>query len=548
MSGTAATAVGTPREELLDIAEIQGNILAGFNKDHQHFLFLRIHDRQATKDWLLRLTPQVATTEEVLLFNRLFRRLRRRRQAEPRELLATWLNLAFTFSGLAKLIPAPDAAQLERLDLAFALGLHQRSTLLGDPQTATMEGHSSRWVVGGAHNEADVLLIVAGDDRELLSRKVVELQDGIFALPRSADGRPALEILYSQAGEARPDLPGHEHFGFKDAISQPGIRGRVSRAADDFLTPRLISPSDPQAQRFARPGQPLLFPGQFVLGYQTQDSVHPLRPRRAKRPRPAWAKNGSFLVVRRLKQDVLAFWSFLTAEASRLAQRPGFVGITPERLGALLVGRWPSGAPLLRAGGADRPELGQDSLANNHFIYGSDSAAIPLTAANYPGDPFPQAHSDLLGAVCPHAAHIRKINPRDLGSDTGGPNDTLTRMILRRGIPFGPPIRDPRSPQPADLQAERGLMFLCYQASISNQFEFLTNHWSNSPNQPEAGGHDPIIGQREGLSGERRRQVELLGSDGSRELIELPSEWVIPTGGGYFFAPAISALSGILAR
>ena len=167
---------------------------------------------------------------------------------------------------------------------------------------------------------------------------------------------------------------------------------------------------------------------------------------------------------------------------------------------------------------------------------------------NYPGDTFPQAQSDSPGAICPHIAHIRKVNPRDLGTDTGGTNDTLTRLILRRGIPFGSPMLDPIRPQPAELEAERGLMFLCYQTSIANQFAFLMNHWTNSLNQPETGGPDPLIGQREGPSGNRVRQIELLGTDGSTENINLPIDWVIPTGGDYFFAPAVSVLTTVLAQ
>lgn len=549
MSELASKSAKTPVETLLAVNEIQGNILAGFNKDYQRFLFLRINDRETVKTWLKAIAPRIATTAEVLAFNRLFRSLRGRRGGrDPQGMIATWINIAFTFDGLSKLTSPQEAARINRLDLPFTLRLHQRSTLLGDPASAEMEGHASRWVVGGENNLADILLIVAGDAPDLLALKVAGLLEDIAVLPVASNGRPALELIFDQAGEARSDKPGHEHFGFKDGISQPGIRGRVSRSSSDFLTPRLISPDDPRGLQFAKPGQPLIWPGQFVVGYPMQDGSHPSLPAKPLQPRPAWTRNGSFLVIRRLKQNVAGFWQFLTAESERLSQKPGFSGMTPEHLGTLLVGRWPSGAPVMRTPQTDLPALANDNYANNHFSYNTDSTPISLTIPDYPGDTYPQARSDSPGAVCPHIAHIRKVNPRNLGTDTGGTNDTLTRLILRRGIPFGAAMLDPINPQPAELETERGLMFICYQSSIERQFEFLMNHWTNSMNQPQQGGHDPLIGQRDGPLGDRTRQIELLGTDGSTETINLPIDWVIPTGGGYFFAPAVSILTNILAQ
>jgi hypothetical protein len=104
-----------------------------------------------------------------------------------------------------------------------------------------------------------------------------------------------------------------------------------------------------------------------------------------------------------------------------------------------------------------------------------------------------QARADVLGAVCPHFAHIRKANPRDSATDLGKPQDSLLRMILRRGIPFGKPVFGVKRPTPGLLRQERGLMFLCYGSTIENQFEFLSRRWINSPIQPNFDGHDPIL-------------------------------------------------------
>jgi deferrochelatase/peroxidase EfeB len=96
------------------------------------------------------------------------------------------------------------------------------------------------------------------------------------------------------------------------------------------------------------------------------------------------------------------------------------------------------------------------------------------------------------------------------------------------------------------IKEERGLMFICYGSTIEDQFELLTRRWVNSPIQPNFGGHDPIIGQRD-EHGARARFIDFPTPSGPRR-IRLKDEWVIPTGGGYFFAPPINAIAGVLGR
>jgi deferrochelatase/peroxidase EfeB len=116
--------------------------------------------------------------------------------------------------------------------------------------------------------------------------------------------------------------------------------------------------------------------------------------------------------------------------------------------------------------------------------------------------------------------------------------------MVRRGIPYGPAVAEPWSMR-RDDGVDRGLIFAAHMASIVDQFEFLPQNWTNDPLQPEGGGHDPLIGQED--VGGRRRFVEVpRASDGALVRIQIHREVVVPTGGGYFFAPSIGALSRVL--
>ncbi|MEU4393067.1 Dyp-type peroxidase [Kribbella sp. NPDC023855] len=511
-------------------ADIQGNIVPGFNKDHQEFLFLRFGDLDDAREWVGWMAPRITAMDEVLDFRREFRALRLWFGVREPGLTATWTAVAFSFPGIAALAGDADAQAFG--DQSFRQGLAERSTYLGDPTDPAQRGHRANWLVGGPDNEADALVIVAADDPKGLAAAVEEILDEAVA--------QGITLLHGQRGDTLPgNLQGHEHFGFKDGISQPGVRGRRSTSPSDHLTPRFLDAGDPHAELFAKPGQPLVWPGQFLLGEPRQHHQDPKTPAPASTAFPDWARRGSYLVCRRLDQDVAGFWELATTAAAA-------VGTTPVRLASMLVGRWPSGAPLLRSPAADDAALAGDEFANNHFLFDDDTrSSVLVDLPGYPGDTHRPATEDLLGQVCPFAGHIRKVNPRDSGTDFGAPADTFLRLMLRRGIPYGEPLAGVADPPPELESAERGLLFAAYMASIEDQFEFVTRRWANSPVQPHVGGVDPIIGQRD-LRGDRRRTVDLPAADGSTTTIELPEDLVTPTGGGYFFAPPISALRGPL--
>jgi deferrochelatase/peroxidase EfeB len=123
--------------------------------------------------------------------------------------------------------------------------------------------------------------------------------------------------------------------------------------------------------------------------------------------------------------------------------------------------------------------------------------------------------------------------------------DTQTHRLLRRGIPFGPSSRSTPA-VPVDDGVDRGLLFMAYMTSIVDQFEFVTKSWVNDGNFKEpSAGVDPIIGQASGDSRQRQFNVRINGSD---QPLTAPEDWVIPTGGSYFFAPSISAIRDVLTK
>jgi len=526
-----------PVEPVLELEDIQGAAVPGFLKPFQTLIGVRCLTGKETnfRKFVRGMSPNVSDARVTLKDRRDNREARKERTAkEP----ITLIGLAFSFRGLYKLTPGASSFGSE----AFRIGMLGRSELLGDPTDPSDEGHPSNWKVGQPGQELDALVLVAGDTRECVER-------GCQLVLKELDAA-SMQVSWREDGAVRHDtiggvsFKGHEHFGFNDGVSQPGIRGLASKDDPaDFITDRHLSPDDVPAYWLnGYPGQTLVWPGEFLLGHPAS-SVDPMLPGRITPADPPWVRNGSFLVFRRLRQDVRLFWHFMHSEAARLAHEEGFHGLTAEKFASMLVGRWPSGAPFNRTSTYDIPGLGKDQMANNYFRFDSDT--LPLEGVK---DPYPMAKADPAGTTCPLAAHIRKVNTRDSGSDTGSQDSTYKRRLFRAGIPFGKPLDDPFAPEGNDPEkGERGLLFLSIQASIEDQFEFLCARWANDPSRPKMpGGHDFIIGQNGAPDGQGTRRCVIFGSNLKESHISTTRRWVIPTGGGYFFLPSKSALTGVL--
>jgi deferrochelatase/peroxidase EfeB len=193
------------------VHDIQGNSLAGFNKDHQTFLLIRIRDAPCARAWVRTLVPRISPLSEVQTFNDLRRSMIARLGREPRSLAVTWINVALSARGIGLLKREGDEPLV---DDAFNVGLAGgRSEAIGDPPDR------SQWKFGGTDTtSADVLVIVAADSASHLRTVVRELRAGIKAAKQ--------KLLFVQEGHTlEGDLKGHEQFGFRDGVSQPGVRG-----------------------------------------------------------------------------------------------------------------------------------------------------------------------------------------------------------------------------------------------------------------------------------------------------------------------------------
>ncbi len=477
----AAAPASVPGLAELELDEIQGDVLIGLQKNYERFVFFNIARVGDFKSLLRKkITNRITTTSTVHAREHQLRDYKTSGGKDPLPLVG--LNLALTNTGIEKLVPGVNLG-----DPSFAQGAAQSAANLGDSVNAAKV--PTGWKPAFVSKDIDGVFLVTGGTKAAVDGEA-NLILGILGA--------AVVVVFDQTGHVRPDLEkGHEHFGWQDGISQPGVKG--------------IS--------VPFPGQRVLDPGHFVFGYPGQPGVPPV----------TWMKNGSLMVFRRLNQLVPEFSKFILDSGAA-------VGVDPVLLGARLVGRWKSGAPLALTPAQDDIALGGNAQQNNHFDFSDDQAQ----------------------RRCPFVAHIRKTNPRADFDMPGFSQEKNVdpRRIIRQGIPFGPEVTPAEQAANATTE-ERGLMFVCYQTSIVSQFEFIQISWVNNANfvfgkvhadgSAVEPGPDPIINQNN-LAGENSidEVVPNYPSGSVIKRLTLPQHFVVPTGGAYFFVPSISALQNEL--
>jgi Dyp-type peroxidase family len=311
------------------------------------------------------------------------------------------------------------------------------------------------------------MVILADDDRDRLERCVAEVAD-------SADG--VFEVRVVEYGAKLSATFEHgsgdiEHFGYRDGIRQPLM-----------ITHDIADEVDARGDDHWDPGAP------FSLALVAEDA--------------SASTFGSFMVFRKLEQDVAAFRRKLDDEA--LAS-----GVAADALGAMAVGRQKNGEPLV-------PTTADPGADPNDFAY----------------------DQDVDGAQCPFHAHIRKTNPRgDLSRRPDGPVPlTVERgfRIVRRGITYGErPDLDGYGDPPS---SGAGLLFMCFQ---SNLVQFAVQQEGSDSNAFafDDVGVDPLIGHNPTPTS------QTWPSTGTLKFTL--DDVVRMRGGEYFFAPSMAFLRGL---
>jgi Dyp-type peroxidase family len=429
----------------LELEDIQSGVLRPRPSPYAaSYILLRIDDRRAGRELLRRLANVVTSA------------------ASPdRPGRDTWVSVALTFEGLKALGVA--RASLDSFAWEFRQGMAARAAALGDLDESAPE----HWEAPFGSSDTHVILTGVAPAAAALEAAVGRAREAFADLPGVAP-------IWRQDCYAAPDEK--EPFGFKDGISHPAIEGSGVAGTNPLEAP--------------------LKAGELVLGYRDETGGFPPAPQPE-----TLGRNGSYVVFRKLHQDVAAFRRYLRANASGADDE--------ELLAAKMMGRWRSGAPLALCPMHDDPALGADGARNNAFLFRAD---------------------DATGYRTPPGSHVRRCNPRD--AQVAGVV-RLHRMI-RRGTVYGPPL-------PAGLLeddgADRGLMFAFVGAHLKRQFEFVQSEWVNGGEFLGLGdAKDPVVGTADGFgtySIPRRpipRRVEGLAS------------FVTTRGGEYGFMPSLTAL------
>ncbi len=465
---------------MLDLRQIQSNVLRGyrygFTPKFVHYVFVRFDParKAEARAVLAQLLPQVTCCEAY-----------DQGAAEGGVLnvgLAYPAIAMFGYGGQARALDASDDEATSAIE-AFKCGMRARArAYLGDDETSGPD----YWEAPYRGDRIHAVFAMNASTRAAL--------DGILAKVEAAlAANPSVLRVHDEAGSHfEGEWAGQEHFGFVDGIAQPSVLD----AGDDAF-PGAGTPKD-------RKGWSRLRSGEFVLGHADE-----LGQVQFQSP---FFLNGSFMVFRKLQQHVGRYRDYVQGVAQRN-------GVSAELVGAKMVGRWHSGAPLALAPDRDDPELGRDPRKNNDFRYADDAR----------------------GTRCPLGAHIRRNNPRE---DPSGPGTVQTRLhrIIRRSTPYGPRLE----PGMSEDGRERGLLFVAINANIARQFEFVQRNWVNSvlssTHLTLPDDRDPLIGaQHEGdragkflIQNAGRRKTPMIAWD-------LP-RFVTTRGGAYFLLPSLDTL------
>lgn len=438
-------------EPKLDVSDVQGNVLRGYGYPFAAYLWLNCRDAAAGRAWLAGVISRVTTAEPW-------------GSAKP----ATTLNVAVTFKGLQAL-DVPEGL-LDDFPLEFREGMAARADELRDVD----EDHPEHWDPGFGTGEASILVTVNAQEQAALDSAVAELRGELEGT--------SITVLHVELAAV---LAGNrEHFGFSDGFAQPAVVGDGNVA----------KPGDGKPERDGRWEELAL--GEFILGYEDEDQQLP------QAPRGPLGRNATYMVYRKLHQDVAAFRRALR---ERSADFPG----GEEALAAKIVGRWRDGTPVV---------LSPDGSERERYL-----TPERINDFRYEDDPD--------GLRCPLGAHIRRVNPRD----ALGWHATRSRRhrMIRRGMPYGAPAGE----GDADDGRDRGLIFVSFCSSITRQFEIVQAQWCADGNIFGLGEDKDWI-----LLADGRPSAKMtIQGEPPRFLVKQP-RFVTVRAGEYLLVPSIAGL------
>jgi Dyp-type peroxidase family len=316
----------------IDVSDIQGFALRGYNFPFARYLLLELLDSKAAQRFVGHVVPHITTGVKW-------------DGGKP----ASTVNIAFTHPGLIQL-GLPEETLLS-FPVEFQQGMKARGEILGD----TGKDAPDRWDAAWQEDSVHVWLGVNARSREALEHRCSEML-------RIMDETKGARLLYAQeAGAIFIDgqQTSKEHFGYTDGFGNPDFKG---------------------AQRDCVPGQgkltsdghwEALATGEFLLGYADEAGELPVAP-----IPHLLARNGTFMAYRKMHQNVATFRRYLDEQAKRYA--PG----TKEQLAAKFLGRWRDGTPLELSPDRPDPSIVRDPNRNTDFTYGADPAGerCPLGA------------------------------------------------------------------------------------------------------------------------------------------------------------------------
>jgi Dyp-type peroxidase family len=451
-----------------NLHDIQDNVVAPILMRYGRHIFVKFNDGAKARAWL-----------RILL-----KRVNARR---PEHGTRFTVNIGFTHEGLKAL--GLSQPSLDSFPEAFRIGMRGRAPFVGDIGPHAPEHWEGG--LGGPDIHAMGWIRTDSDEgREEATR--------IILAEMAAMGGVEVRFVQDTMALAHENGIGSEgqHFGYADPISQPPIEGA---GAPSYPGDGVLEPDGTW-----RP----LKPGEFLLGYEDEAGAVGTQT-----PEPFELRwNGTYMVFRKLYQDVAAFRRYLTEAGKALYGSDDHYH--QELVAAKIMGRWRSGCPLDLSPEEDDPEIAADPQQRNNFTYEGDDQ----------------------GLRCPLGSHLRRSNPR--ATPLKRATAVRRHRLIRRGVEYGPLLKDGAL---EDDGVDRGLINMFIQADIERQFEFVQHEWMKN-------------GEFIGLDPNEQDPINGVGGEGSQMVVagaKRPFLFDLPTfvrvkAGEYLFVPGLKALEGLI--